>query len=67
MSVTAVSTDSAMHNVQVYSDISAEWVTGDLNKISNWTTTVHDDFITHKVQLSEPTPFGEVNDHTECE
>jgi hypothetical protein len=61
ITLSAVSTDGNAHNVQVYSDISAEWVSGDTTLMANWTTTTGDIF-THQVQLEEQTEFAEVND-----
>ncbi|KAH9482400.1 Glutaminase A [Psilocybe cubensis] len=66
MAVSAVSTDGASHSVQVYSDISAEWVSGDNSMIANWTTSTGS-IITHQVQLQTQNVFTEVNDHTQCE
>ena len=47
--------------MQVYTDISAEWVSGDDSLTVNWTTTVGD-IIMHQVQLEQQTVFGEVDD-----
>lgn len=65
MSVSVQSTDGSAHAVQIYSDISAEWVSGDNSLTANWTTTV-DKVITHQVQLVNQSPFTEINDHTQC-
>ncbi|KAJ4001761.1 hypothetical protein F5050DRAFT_1721221 [Lentinula boryana] len=64
MAVSAASTDGATHSVQIYSDISAEWVSGDDSLTVNWTTTTGD-ILTHQVQLTSPTVYGEVSDHTQ--
>ncbi|KAF7330323.1 DUF1793-domain-containing protein [Mycena venus] len=58
LAVSAVSTDGALHTVAIYSDISAEWVTGDTSLEANWTTTTGSVY-THQVQLVTQTPFGE--------
>ncbi|KAI0774160.1 DUF1793-domain-containing protein [Fomes fomentarius] len=60
--VSAASNDGNAHNVQIYTDISAEWVTGDNGLTANWTTTTGD-ILTHQVQLASQSQFGEVNDH----
>ena len=60
--LSAAATDRNAHTVQVYSDISAEWVSGDNTLIANWTTTTGDIF-THQIQLQTQTEFAEVNDH----
>ncbi|EIN10412.1 DUF1793-domain-containing protein [Punctularia strigosozonata HHB-11173 SS5] len=62
LSLSAKSTDGGSHSVSVYTDISAEWVTGDNSLTANWTTTT-DSIITHQVQLESQTVFGEVSDH----
>ncbi|KAF8205102.1 DUF1793-domain-containing protein [Pholiota molesta] len=64
MAVSAASTDGASHSVQVYSDISAEWVSGDGSLTVNWSTNA-DSVITHQVQLASQIPFTEINDHTQ--
>jgi len=66
MAVSAKSTDGQAHSVKIYSDISAEWVSGDNGLIANWTTTTGD-ILTHQVQLAKQTTFAEINDHTQCE
>ncbi|KAJ7682669.1 DUF1793-domain-containing protein [Mycena polygramma] len=65
MAVSAVATDGESHTVQVYSDISAEWVSGDDSLNVNWNSTTSGDILTHQVQLSSPTVFGENGDHTQ--
>lgn len=62
MSISAISTDGNSHDFAVYSDISAEWVTGDNSLTVNWTTTTGD-VITHQVQLESQSTYGEVSDH----
>jgi hypothetical protein len=39
MAVSAASNDGNSHHVQVYSDISGEWVTGDDDWLIKWSTT----------------------------
>ncbi|KAJ7368444.1 DUF1793-domain-containing protein [Mycena albidolilacea] len=65
MAVSAAATDGKSHSVQVYSDISAEWVSGDNSLTVNWNSTTSGSILTHQVQLQTPTVFGEVNDHTQ--
>ncbi|KAF8897656.1 DUF1793-domain-containing protein [Infundibulicybe gibba] len=64
LAVSAVSTDGASHSVQVYTDISAEWVSGDNNLVVNWSTTTGS-ILTHQVQLATQSVFSEINDHTQ--
>ncbi|KAJ7682671.1 DUF1793-domain-containing protein [Mycena polygramma] len=61
MALSAASTDGSSHSVQVYSDISAEWVVGDNSLPVNWTTTTGDS-LTHQVQLQNQTVFAEATD-----
>ncbi|KAJ7129539.1 DUF1793-domain-containing protein [Mycena epipterygia] len=65
MAVSAAATDGGSHSVQVYTDISAEWVSGDTSLTVNWNSTTSGTVLTHQVQLSSPTVFAEVNDHTQ--
>ncbi|KAL0573007.1 hypothetical protein V5O48_008953 [Marasmius crinis-equi] len=64
LSVSAASTDGRAHSVQIYSDISAEWVSGDNGLVANWNTTTGS-VLTHQVQLATQNRFAEVNDHTQ--
>ncbi|KAF9008954.1 DUF1793-domain-containing protein [Cyathus striatus] len=64
MAIEAQSSDNQSHSVQVYSDISAEWVSGDNSLVANWNTTLSDVLI-HQVQLASQSPFAEINDHTQ--
>ncbi|KAF7332012.1 MPN domain-containing protein [Mycena kentingensis (nom. inval.)] len=61
MAISAASTDGKAHNVQIYSDISAEWVSGDTKQLVTWNTTVGST-IHHEIALQKPVVFGEVND-----
>ncbi|KAJ6598921.1 hypothetical protein DFH09DRAFT_1129565 [Mycena vulgaris] len=65
MAVSAASTDGRSHSVQVYSDISAEWVSGDNGLTVNWNSTTTGGVLTHQVQLASPAVFTEINDHTQ--
>ncbi|KAF9523492.1 DUF1793-domain-containing protein [Crepidotus variabilis] len=65
MTVSAASTDGASHTVQVYSDISAEWASGDNGLTVNWSTDTSNSILTHKVQLANQAAFSEVNDHSQ--
>ncbi|KAF9464433.1 DUF1793-domain-containing protein [Collybia nuda] len=64
MAVSAVSTNGAAHSVQVYSDISAEWVSGNNALLAKWSTSTGA-ILTHEVQLQSPAVFTEINDHTQ--
>lgn len=62
LSLIAQSNDGASHSVQLYTDISAEWVTGDNGLVANWSTSTGD-IVTHQVQLQDQTNYREVSDH----
>lgn len=65
MAVSAASTDGLSHSVQVYSDISAEWVSGDNSLNVKWNSTTTGSILTHQVQLADPAVLTEINDHTQ--
>ncbi|KAJ8475297.1 hypothetical protein ONZ51_g6647 [Trametes cubensis] len=65
LSVSAASNDGNDHSVQVYADISAEWVSGDDSLQVQWTTSTGAT-IAHQVQLSIQEPFTEINDRAQC-
>ncbi|THH32901.1 hypothetical protein EUX98_g1248 [Antrodiella citrinella] len=62
LTLSAAPNDNKTHSVQLYTDISAEWVSGDTSLIANWSSTTAGSILTHQVQLVTQTPFGEVND-----
>lgn len=63
MALTVEANDGNNHAVQLYSDISCEWCSGDLNQVVNWTTTVSNAILTHQAQLELPQMFTEVDNH----
>lgn len=64
--MTAASNDGKPHTVQVYADISAEWVSGDNKLPVAWGTNA-DGVLTHQVALQTQSTFTEVNDQAQCE
>ncbi|KAF9443521.1 hypothetical protein P691DRAFT_679373, partial [Macrolepiota fuliginosa MF-IS2] len=52
-------TDSQPHNIQVYTDITAEWVTSDDTQVIMWNTTETDTMVYHN--LTRETPPSTVN------
>lgn len=66
LSLSAASNDGGSHSVQLYTDISAEWVSGDNSLPVNWTTTTTDNPWIHQVQLQDPSIYTEIKDHTQC-
>ncbi|KAG8714064.1 hypothetical protein FRC08_012425 [Ceratobasidium sp. 394] len=68
MTLAVKSTDGAAHKVQYYTDISAEWVSGDNSLGAKWSTntlTSNGGAIVHQVTLQKPVPYAEINDHTQ--
>ncbi|TFY76685.1 hypothetical protein EWM64_g7329 [Hericium alpestre] len=61
----AVSTNGAEHSVQVYSDISAEWSSGNRSEVVQWSTVAGSNSIFHQVFLSEQTTFKEIDQQAE--
>lgn len=61
LSVSTKSTDGAAHLIQVYADISGEWVSTDNTKQITWSTNVGT-VIGHQVQLASQTQYGESGD-----
>ena len=62
MGVSVASNDGNPHSIQLYSDISAEWVTGDNSLVANWSTSVGSAVI-HQVQLENQHVCTEASDH----
>ena len=66
MAVTAAPSDGKAHSVQIYTDISSEWVSGNDAQKVNWTTTTGD-VIIHQAQLQNQTLFSDSGDRIQCE
>ncbi|KAG0709752.1 hypothetical protein DFH29DRAFT_978606 [Suillus ampliporus] len=62
LALSAVSNDGGSHTVSVYTDISAEWVSGDDSLTVNWTTTTGN-ILTHQVMLENQELYTEYSDH----
>ncbi|KAF2091372.1 glutaminase GtaA [Saccharata proteae CBS 121410] len=65
MRVEVASSDGNTHDVQLYSDISAEWISGDRSNIAQWDYGNEDDIAYHKVYRQTQQLFSEVSDQTE--
>ncbi|KAF4222706.1 hypothetical protein CNMCM8980_007868 [Aspergillus fumigatiaffinis] len=64
--VAVSSIDGDSHDVQLYSDISAEWVSGDRTAVAEWEYGVtHDGVAYHKVHRQTQLLFSEVRDQAE--
>lgn len=56
------SNDGNAHNVQVYTDISAEWVSGDRSLTAVWNTTASSTVVSHQISLQSQSLFTENRD-----
>ncbi|KAF2152142.1 glutaminase GtaA [Myriangium duriaei CBS 260.36] len=68
MEVAVSSSDGQAHSVQLYTDISAEWISGDRSAIAQWDYGVRNTpggIAYHKVYRQTQLAFSEVNDQTE--
>ncbi|KAI0049479.1 DUF1793-domain-containing protein [Auriscalpium vulgare] len=65
MSVDVQSLDGNSHRVQVYSDISGEWNSGDRGQPITWTTSATSDTVFHAVTLQNQAPFVEIQNQAE--
>ncbi|KAJ5114781.1 hypothetical protein NUU61_000540 [Penicillium alfredii] len=65
LNVEVSSLDGKEHDVQVYSDISAEWVSGDRNATVQWDYGTTDGIAYHKVHRQTPLAFSEINQQAE--
>ncbi|KAF8263273.1 hypothetical protein EI94DRAFT_1598265 [Lactarius quietus] len=65
LSLTAESLDGAAHAVQVYSDMVAEWLSGDKTQMIAWSTTSNNEVIYHSAKLENPAEFTEINTQAE--
>ncbi|KHJ32645.1 putative glutaminase [Erysiphe necator] len=66
LNVAIRSLDGAAHDVQLYTDISAEWISGDNNSVAQWNFGRTDDNISyHKVFRQTQLLFSEVADQAE--
>ncbi|KAJ5510299.1 hypothetical protein N7453_002402 [Penicillium expansum] len=65
LNVEVSSIDGQKHKVQVYADISAEWVSGDRNAIAEWEYGTTDSVAYHKVHRQTQLAFSEKNEQGE--
>ncbi|KAJ7111238.1 hypothetical protein C8R44DRAFT_799177 [Mycena epipterygia] len=63
--VDAASTDGHSHSIQFYSDISAEWASGDSGSLVQWSTNTTENIAYHQVHRQSPQPMSEINDMAE--
>ncbi|KAI0278696.1 hypothetical protein BGY98DRAFT_1186430, partial [Russula aff. rugulosa BPL654] len=65
MSLTANSSDGASHHVQVYSDVSGEWISGDRMQQVSWFPEISANAVIHNVGLQKQENFTEILDQAE--
>ncbi|KAF8516355.1 hypothetical protein JB92DRAFT_3114212 [Gautieria morchelliformis] len=65
LAISTQSTDGRAHSIQVYSDISAEWISGDDNLMTKWSTNTSSSSVIHSVHLDPPEPFTVINHHVQ--
>ncbi|KAF3403263.1 Glutaminase A [Talaromyces pinophilus] len=66
MNVAVASMDGKTHSVQIYSDISAEWVSGDSSNVAQWKYgTASDDVVYHQIFRQTQEAWTEISDQTE--
>ncbi|CAI6341238.1 unnamed protein product [Periconia digitata] len=65
LSVSVFSKDGQKHDVQLYTDISAEWVSGDSESVAQWDSGEVDGIAYHKVWKQNQQLFHEINDRAE--
>ncbi|KAJ4311479.1 hypothetical protein N0V94_007920 [Neodidymelliopsis sp. IMI 364377] len=65
MNVEVSSLDGAEHDVQVYTDASAEWVSGDVAVTAQWDFGLRNGVAYHKVSSQTQQTFAEVMDRAE--
>ncbi|PIL34513.1 hypothetical protein GSI_03291 [Ganoderma sinense ZZ0214-1] len=66
VSVEAQSLDGNSYSVQMYSDISAEWDSGDRNNpIITWSNASTTKSMYHQIQLQKPAPYTEITNQAQ--
>ncbi|GJE95238.1 DUF5127 and DUF4965 domain-containing protein [Phanerochaete sordida] len=62
ISIIVESNDKARHEVQLYSDITTEWLSGDRSVKADWNTTATNSIVYHESFLSSPRSLFERSD-----
>ncbi|KAG6182265.1 hypothetical protein E4U36_003461 [Claviceps purpurea] len=63
MNVAVRSLDGASHSVQLYTDVSGEWASGDVNAVVNWETKSTSGIRSHKFYKAKQSEFQEDGDN----
>ncbi|KAK0466308.1 uncharacterized protein EV420DRAFT_1617584 [Desarmillaria tabescens] len=59
------SNDGQEHSIQLYSDISAEWISGDSNSLAKWNTSRTGSSTIHEADRQSPLSMAEINNLAE--
>ncbi|KAH9913165.1 uncharacterized protein B0H18DRAFT_1126524 [Fomitopsis serialis] len=59
LAVEFASTDGKQHDVQLYSDISAEWVSANKGYVAEWSSNQTDNMVYHAIKLQQARAFDE--------
>ncbi|KAL0571960.1 hypothetical protein V5O48_010000 [Marasmius crinis-equi] len=65
LAIDVIGIDGQSHDVQLYSDVSGEWVSGDRNLTMSWSTTVSDTTVYHQAARTISGPMMEINNVAE--
>jgi hypothetical protein len=65
LAISVASNDDSSHSVQVYSDITGEWLTGNNSLTAIWSTDFASDVTTHYAQLQNQQLFTEISDRAQ--
>ena len=57
LSVVVAPNDDKQHDVQVYTDISGQWTSGDPAAPLKWNTATANKIVTHSLELAEQDPY----------
>ena len=62
LSITAVSSDGGEHDVKIYTDIDARFISNDWKAQSRWNTAISSGLVYHQASLLHQTTYGEFDD-----
>ncbi|KAF8901959.1 hypothetical protein CPB85DRAFT_1438878 [Mucidula mucida] len=63
--IDAKSRDGSQHSIQLYSDVTGEWLSNDLDSQCEWATIKSSSLLIHRAALSKPSSMKEVSDIAE--
>ncbi|KAJ4990839.1 glutaminase [Stagonosporopsis vannaccii] len=65
LDIELMSIDRQEHDVQIYTDVSAEWISGDVSAEAMWDFGLTDDVVYHRLSKRDQQVFSEVRDRAE--